>query len=324
VRDFDVDPAPILAEAGLSAALLRDPDNVMPFAALGRLLAAAAAKTKCNHFGLLVGQKAGPSTIGLIGFAARHAPDVRSALKLLTRHLAQHDRGAMATLAEEGAVATLAYRIFHPTMPGSEHIAAGALAIIFQMMKILCGPHWQPLETNFAFRRPRDVNPYLGHFGNSVRFDARESSLSFASPWLDSKIIGADPALRRVLTRVIDEKEGSSERNLVDEVRAVIAGMIGGGEVNQRAIAQSFGLSCRTLHRRLAELGTSFRDLLDEVRCDMACRILESTALPVSQVALMLGYSEGSAFTRSFKRRLSCGPDAWRFEKKRRLTRQRP
>src|SRR5208337_5034837 len=88
VRDFDVDPAPILAEAGLSAALLRDPDNVMPFAALGRLLAAAAAKTKCNHFGLLVGQKAGPSTIGILGFGARHAPGVRSALKLLTSHLA--------------------------------------------------------------------------------------------------------------------------------------------------------------------------------------------------------------------------------------------
>ena len=52
--------------------------------------------------------------------------------------------------------------------------------------------------------------------------------------------------------------------------------------------------------------------LLDEVRCETACRLLENTTLPVAQVALMLGYSEVSAFARSFKRRLACGPGAWR------------
>jgi len=102
------------------------------------------------------------------------------------------------------------------------------------------------------------------------------------------------------------------ERNLRDEVHGMLAGMIGHGVINQVAVASAFGLSSRTLHRRLAALGTSFQDLLDEVRCEMACRLLENTTLPVAQVALMLGYSEVSAFTRSFKRRLACGPGAWR------------
>jgi AraC-like DNA-binding protein len=71
-------------------------------------------------------------------------------------------------------------------------------------------------------------------------------------------------------------------------------------------------MSSSTLHRRLGALGTGFRDLLDEVRFEMACRLLESTAAPVAQVATLLDYSETSAFTRSFKRRLGCGPAAWR------------
>jgi Arabinose-binding domain of AraC transcription regulator, N-term len=63
VRDSGLDPEPILTEAGWSSVLLNDPDNIVPFAALGRLIEVAAARTACPHFGLLLGQKAGPSVI---------------------------------------------------------------------------------------------------------------------------------------------------------------------------------------------------------------------------------------------------------------------
>lgn len=310
VRDFGLDPATILGEAGWSPALLDDPDNIVPFAALGRLIEVAAARTACAHFGLLLGQKAGSSVIGALGFASRHAPDVRSALLLLSQRLGHHDRGGVATFVEGGTVATLGYRVLDSNVPASTHITVASLAIGFQLMKVLCGPPWRPLETSFAMHRPGDVKPYQHLFGDALRFDAGETAFSFASQWLDSKVIGADAELQRVLLRSIGET--SKERNLRDEVRGVLAGMIGHGDINQVAIASAFGLSSRTLHRRLAALGASFQDLLDEVRCETACRLLEDTTLPITQVALLLGYSEVSAFTRSFKRRQACGPGAWR------------
>ena len=312
VRDFGLDPEAVLTEAGWSAVLLNDPDNIVPFASLGRLIEVAGARTACPHFGLLLGQKAGPSVIGALGFASQHAPDVRSALLLLSQRLAHHDRGGVAIFAEDGTVATLGYRVLDSKVPASAHITAASLAIAFRLMKVLCGPSWLPLETRFAFHRPADVRPYHKLFGDLVRFDAEESSFSFAAHWLDSKVIGADPELQRVLLRAIGDGEISKERDLRDEVRSVLAGMMGHGDINQLAVANTFGLSTRTLHRRLAALGTSFQDLLDEVRCETACQLLENTTLPVAQVALTLGYSEVSAFTRSFKRRLACGPGAWR------------
>lgn len=312
VRDFGLDPLTILTEADWSPALLNDPENVVPYAAVARLIAVAASRTGCDHFGLLFGMKAGPSVIGALGFASRHAPDVRSALRLLTEHFACHDRGGVATLAERGMVTTLGYRILDPKVLGSGHIAAGSLAIGFQLMKMLCGSYWRPLETSFAFHRPADVRPYQNLFGDAVRFDAGESAFSFASHWLDSKVVGADAELQRVLLRSIGETKSSNERDLRDEVRGVLAGMIGHGNINQMTVASAFGLSSRTLHRRLASLGANFQDLLDEVRCETACRLLEDTTLPISQMALLLGYSEVSAFTRSFKRRQACGPGAWR------------
>lgn len=334
VRDFGLDPAEILTEAGWSPNLLNDPENIVPYAAVGRLIAVAAARTECDHFGLLFGIKAGPAAIGALGFAARYAPDVRSALRLLTGQFAHHDRGGVATFAEEGMATTLGYRILDPKVPGSAHIIAGSLAIGFQLMKMLCGPYWRAMETSFAFRRPADVKPYHNFFGKAVRFDAGESALSFAAHWLDCKVIGADPELQRVLLRAIDHdntQRSSNKRDLRSEVRGVLAGMMGREGVNLAAVASTFNLSSRTLHRRLAALGTSFQELLDEVRCEMACRLLENTTLPIAQLSLMLGYSEVSAFTRSFKRRVASAPGAWRASKgleasgaERETTSQRP
>jgi AraC-like DNA-binding protein len=209
-------------------------------------------------------------------------------------------------------VATLGYRICHPPLLGGEHITAGSLAIIFQLMKALCGPRWRPLETCCALRQPADVRPFYAQFGEPIRFDADESTFSFDAKWLDCKISGADPELQRLLLRMIDDKAVTPEQDLRDEVRGVLAGMIGNRTANQVAVARVFYVSSSTLHRRLVALGTSFQNLLDEVRCEMACRLLTDTALPVAQVAATLDYSEASAFTRSFKRRMGCGPAAWR------------
>ncbi|HUA76223.1 MAG TPA: AraC family transcriptional regulator [Acetobacteraceae bacterium] len=316
VRTLGRDPAAILAEAGWSPAFLEDPDGIVPYTALGRLVAIAAARTGCEHIGLLVGQRGGAQSLGMLGFAVRHAPDVRSALRLLVRHFAQHDRGAVVTLQEDGPVAALSYRICIPSVPGSEQIIDGAITIGFRMMKALCGPQWRPLETSLARRRPPDPRPYHAQFGEAVRFDAEDSALYFSARWLDEKVRDADPELERLLLRMILNADSTATRTLRDEVRQVLAGTLGRGAANQEAVARAFGISTRTLHRRLAALGTSFQDVLAEVRCDIACRLLADTGLPIGQVALLLDYREPSAFTRSFNRRLGHSPAAWRASRR--------
>lgn len=209
-------------------------------------------------------------------------------------------------------MAALGYRICVASLPGSEQIVDGALTIGFLLMKALCGPHWQPIETSLTRHRPVDVRPYQAQFGEAVRFDAEVSALFFGAYWLDVPVHGADPELERILLRMIRGAEATHERDLRDEIRRVLAGMIGHGAINRETVAHAFGLSSRTLHRRLAALGTSFQAVLDELRCNIACRMLEDTALSIGQVAPLLDYREASAFTRSFKRRQGCSPAAWR------------
>jgi AraC-like DNA-binding protein len=73
----------------------------------------------------------------------------------------------------------------------------------------------------------------------------------------------------------------------------------------------------RTLDRRLREEGTSFQHILDEVHFETACQLLENTELPINDIAVSVGYSQSSAFTRAFRRWCSVGPSRWRLNESR-------
>ena len=102
LRELGQDPDAILREAGLDPRLLDDPENVIGFAAMGRLAVRCAERTGCPHFGLLAGQRMGPEALGLVGLLIEHSPDVGGALRNLVLHLHLHDRGAVPVLMVEG------------------------------------------------------------------------------------------------------------------------------------------------------------------------------------------------------------------------------
>ena len=71
----------------------------------------------------------------------------------------------------------------------------------------------------------------------------------------------------------------------------------------------------RTLHRRLAEHGTSFRQLLDSVRLDLARAYLGETELPVTEIGFLIGFADLSSFSRAFKRWTGPSPAEFRAAK---------
>ena len=75
--------------------------------------------------------------------------------------------------------------------------------------------------------------------------------------------------------------------------------------------AELFSMHPRTLNRRLADKGCTFRGLAEEVRYDLARQFLENTGMPISQIAAALGYAETSAFTRAFRRWSGFSPTVW-------------
>ncbi len=84
------------------------------------------------------------------------------------------------------------------------------------------------------------------------------------------------------------------------------------GRAGIRHAARAFGRSPRSFQRELADLGLTYADIRDAARCSVAKRLLEQTTSSITDIALEIGYSELSAFSRSFKRQVGLGPSRYR------------
>jgi AraC-like DNA-binding protein len=311
LAEWGVDLAAVIAPLGLTATLFSDAENVIAFPTLGRLLEACATRTGCPHFGLLLGQRAEPECLGLIGQLLPHAPDVGTALRSLVLNLHLHDRGAAPLLSLTGEMAMLSYLIYRPG-EGTDQINDGAMAICLNIMRALCGPAWLPSEVLFAHRQPKDIAPFRRCFQAPLRFDREQTALVFPVKWLHQALTGADPARRQDIEQRLVALANLSQNDLVGRLRCTLRTLLTTSRGSQEEVAELFSLHPRTLNRRLAEQGTTFKDMVAEVRYDIACQLLADTALSVGQIAAILDYGEISALTRAFRRWSGRSPQAWR------------
>ncbi len=313
LRARGVDPARVFAEAGLAMATLDDPDNVIPYATLGRVLASCVRVTGLPDWGLRLGMVVGAPSLGVVGLLVENSPNLASALHNLVEHLHLHDRGGGPTLCVDGGVVSLGYAIHQDTVQGRDTISDAALAIGCTMLRKLCGPMFSLSGASLTHPAPLDALPYDNYFGVAVEFGAEENLLRFPARWLSHRLDGADERLRATLERQLhassEQPSGSAQH-----MRKVLHTLLQTGEATQERLAQLFAMHRRTINRRLQAEGTTFRELVDEVRYEVARTLLESTGKPVAAIAGMLNYADASAFTRAFRRWSGTTPAQWRTQ----------
>lgn len=127
-------PAPLLAEFGLGLSDYEEPENTFPYATLGRLLGRCAKATRCRHFGLLVGQRAGISALGAVGFLMQSSPDVRTALGIAARNRRIHNPSSAVEQVEDDSSTTLSYIILRPGLYHRDQLLDMAVAIECNVM----------------------------------------------------------------------------------------------------------------------------------------------------------------------------------------------
>lgn len=314
LRQLGADPAEVLADAGIDFALFDSPDNRISHAARGRLLGRCVARTGCRHFGLLVGQRASLHSFGLVGLLAKYSPDVGSALRSLVRFFHLHNRGAAVDLSVDEDRTIFSYGAYAPNIETADQIGDGVVAVMLNVMRELCGDRWTPDEVRFAHRRPDDIGPFRRLFNAPLRFDAEQCGLVFSTRWLGRALPHDDPALRRLLQQQIDALETRHGNDFPGQVRSVLRSALLTDAAGAERVAALFSMHSRTLHRHLHAFGTSFRELVDESRFEIARQMLEHSSLDVYRIADTLGYADASAFTRAFRRWSGTTPARWRSE----------
>jgi AraC-like DNA-binding protein len=316
LRDLGADPDSVLRSAGIEPAMFSDPDNDLPFAAVGRLASECVKATGCESFGLRVGARRNMTSIGLTGLVSMHAPTVRDALQVISGSLKTSNTGVATMLEERGGVAAFQYVVTAPNIESADHIVDAAIALVVNTMRQLCGPAWRPNRVRLIREPPRDKSPFAQFFRVPVEFGALTAGVVFDAVALDWPVRGRDPDHAKILAPLLEEAVATVGGDFVSAVKSVMRARIGSGALTRDSICGALGLNARTLAHRLEALGVTFSGLADEVRFDAAQGLLLKDRR-IAEIAAELGFAEPSAFIRAFKAWSGTTPARWRAARNR-------
>jgi AraC-like DNA-binding protein len=279
-------------------------EDRMPFEKHLLLWEAAMAIVRDPGFPIFLAKRLTPSDYDTIGFACMTRATLGEALKQAIRYHRIWTDGSRWELEQGPITSSLALVIDQPTRLGARCGTEHVLAEMIHAGRVLTGKEWSPREVWLRHPRPRDVTAHERFFGAPVLFDRPASTLVIDTAFFDLLLLKSDPKLATFFERQADELLARFDRSgaISFRLRDYLAKGVQSGLPSLEAAASHLGVSARTLRRRLQEEGTTFQDVLDETRCELAKRYLLAEKLAPGEVAFLLGFSEPSAFHRAFKR----------------------
>ena len=314
LRDLGVDPETVLRQQGIQPELFSNPENVLLYAALGRLAAACVAATGCDDFGLQVGARSAPTVMGLTGLVSMNSPTVRDGIGVILTTLRTSDTGGDAFLEVHDGVASFGYRVVAPAIEAREQIEDASIAIIVNVMRHFLGRQWRPLRARFARAPPRDKRRFVTFFGAPLRFGERQTCVEFDASTLETTIGNRDPAYADILKPLLEEAARQTAPDFLAVVRSIIRTEVAGGTLSRDRLCQALRLTARTLNNRLNAHGETYSTLADQMRYEAAPDLLLRHQ-PISDIAVSLGFADQSAFTRAFKNWSGAPPARWLMDR---------
>jgi AraC-like DNA-binding protein len=300
--------------AELDPAELADGAVRLPIERATQVLGAAIALSSTPALGLRVGETAPLKALHVVGHMLSSCADMREAVQVFLRYSSLVFEGGGFRLAETGEVGRFAYE--HP-FPGSrfERFAAEvALAVVLRMGLQITGTDKRPREVCFRHADPGYASEYERIFGCPVRFQSATNELVFDRALLDLPQVHRDELLCELLREAADRlllQTAATER-LADRIVEALKLQLELGAADPRRLAQRFGMTLRSLQRRLQSSRRSLTQLLDEARREVACAELRMPDVAIKDVAHRLGFSEPSAFYRAFRRWTGMTPAQFR------------
>jgi AraC-like DNA-binding protein len=275
----------------------------VPVDAAHQALLIAIEQTGDADLGLKAARRLILGDVGAIDYVVSSASTVRSAIEQAGRYARLINDALEVKLEIEGEVALLRLE---------NSVSLPRAAADFQVggffRNHVCnwlGSCFGEVTVWFTHDSPAELGEYIRTFEPAqVRFGAPALGFAFDRRILDLPLPHADPNLHAILVPYVDQRLSQlhAERSFSENVRLLIRVQLGDGGPDVGRVASQLGMSLRTLARRLETEGTTFRELLDEVRQQLALEQVGRRAATFSEITDQLGFSHVAAFHRAFRR----------------------
>jgi AraC-like DNA-binding protein len=267
------------------------------------LLERAAIQSGNRFLGIGMALEEKNQNFGVLGYLLRNASSFGHALQLLNRYVSLVSPGSAMALRQEDESCILTYKTGDFPVKLCCQDVEGTLAQLILMIQVfLEDSEWHPEFIYFEHPAPATAGSFP--LPGKLLFDHHFNGVSFPAELLKQPNKDFDPELLAILEAQVrvSTTQLQNKETLLDQISMVIYAAIGNGPVSSEMVAAQAGLSRSSLHRRLREQGTTFRELRDRIIFGIARDQLCTSTTTITELALKLGYSETSAFDRAFKR----------------------
>ena len=310
-----LDARALLVEAGIDPAATEAPGARLPTEKISRLWELAAGRSGNPAIGLAQHDVARPASFDVVGYAMMSCKDLRSAFERLIRYLLILSDALTMTMTEEGAGHRVSFVLFGGETPVPRQRIEFIFITVIGFCRWITGREIHPLSIELVYPTPADLAPYRAAFRGSVAFEAPRNSLLFAAADMFAPLPTSNPVLAELHERFAgDYLRHFDHAKTSYRTREVIIRRLPEGEPRRDQIAAELCMSERTFQRRLEEEKTSFVQLLDDTRRELAEQYLGRLNLSLAQAAYLLGFADQSSFFRACRRWFHLSPGQYRSQ----------
>ena len=313
LRTYGCDPEPLFAEARIDRKVSFDPNARIPITKVQALWQLSVEATGDPCFGLTVAEQFQPAALHGLGFSWLASDTLRDALGRLVRFSRLLNTFFKVYLDDCENTVDLVF-LGPERWPNFVH-AAGDMgtAILLRMCQITAGEHIVPVRVVLQRPTPPCTDRFNQFFAAPTEYGAPDNRLCFDPHLVDQPLMTGNPELARINDQtVIDYLARFDRSNITMKVRARIIEQLPSGTPHQVSIADDLHVSLRSLQRKLKNEETTFKALLEDTRRELAMQYLREAHRSVGEIAYLLGFSEPSNFTRSFRRWTGHSPAEFR------------
>jgi AraC-like DNA-binding protein len=280
-----------------------DLDERMPAATAHQLLDGVLALGVPVDIGLHAAREWSPGDGGALDYAVTSASTVRDAIEAAKRYMRLVNDAVSIELEVVGAEARIKVENFLPMSRTVLDFQAGSLFRLFRC--IWASGARASLRVLLAYPEPADLKEHNLTFDNvPLVFDSPHQGFSFDAKLVDVRLTSGDFRLHDTIRLYAEQmlQELPRSRSLTGWIESAIASELPKGAPGVNRIATRLRMSTRTLERRLEREGTTFSELLEDMRRRLALRYVANASIPLGEIAFLLGFSHTTGFHRAFKR----------------------
>lgn len=305
------DPISLLQSVGLDESHLLNEDQLISALKVVELLERTSESLSVPEFGLLLGWQQTVEMLGPVGILVQQSANLKEALLQLKHFLHVHSQAGQLEIETTDRLVSIHFRPLVYYKGKAKQLIDLSLAAGLNLINGLVSKRIVLTSAYFSYSLPSQLLPYQELFACPLKFDSEQNCIVLPLSSLSTELKAKPSSLKQFISEYLNRLSEAAPQTTEEQLRATLQRMIPLGQCKIEQVCSVLGVQKRTLQRRLREQSLSFQQVLMEERKQLALHYLSETHISISQLSLLLGFSETAVFSRCFKEWTGSSPSQY-------------